>query len=460
MIWMQVDFHQERLWKLNAARVMAHGCVKFLSVFNNPNETRTGSFELLPSNFIRRRKKCREIAWMISEFWRDTSQVLDIKNNLLEQKERAHKDLTEKEMDAPKMFSQESYIGTLAGADADSGFMPNENLRPVNVEHLDYDSIDESCGFMSQRSASSDTSHISLGIDQAELEKEIGHIMQMEDIFTESFNVTGVCERTAGDESPTTEAIPIGWHPTPGDHIAALEMQFIPIEKYAVEVLETVFHDSIFPWRDMSHEKDEDMLTIDRQIAECEFSCVIDDDPMMTYYPPTPPIANNDVYIDESLLYSYKSGVLKESQLPPIPSSPPRRSDEKKIKLDPSVTNVSKMAISIAVPPPTLFSRNNNMNSSMKGCKLEVMERRSLGLPIPRPLLKSPHMPCKGKPVMQSMVNMDGLCQWLPNEEWALVNALLGMMQMPADLSLMMPAITPNWDFISHAVNGLSRSFR
>ena len=182
MVWMQVDFHQERLWKLNAARVMAQNCVKFICVLRDPTNSRNSS-QPLPSNFIRRRKKCREIASMISAFWRDTSQVLDIKNNLLEQKERAHKEMLEKEMDGPKSFKgQDSMFGVLADDDLrDNCLAVNEGgVRRLNVDDLDYDSIDESCGFMSQPSASSDTSHISLGIDQAELEKEIGHMMHMQ----------------------------------------------------------------------------------------------------------------------------------------------------------------------------------------------------------------------------------------------------------------------------------------
>ena len=460
---MHTDFYQEHLWKLNAARVLAEACRKFLIVAQDPSASHPSSHFVLPRDFILRRKTCRSVASVISSFWSDASKVLDIKLNLLEQENERRLAKVESDMDAvawnKKLNSSFSPV-----AAHNSLFSSDKTLNKLNTDSLNEDIF----VVATQLSADSDNSHISLGLDSAEMEKEVGHIMRMDDIFNESFIDAGSDKFSLVNKSPGTSSAtslpPVGWHPTPGDHVASLELKFLAVEKYALSLIELVYHGELLPLKDINYEADEDMLTVQRSMVEAEFRCVTDNEPMLTYFPPTPPMDENDVYIDESLLYLYKLSPMKESQLPPLPPSALKKSEDKKSSKD-SLAAIPSFGASnektvIATPPPTLFNAFSPVSNSAAKSKSELLARRSQGVSIARPFLKSPNCPCKGKPVMQSMVNLDGLCEWLPNEDYALVSAILGVQQLPPDLTNVMPAITPNWDFVSVAVNNLARSYR
>ena len=457
MVWMHTDFYQEHLWKLNAARVLADDCKKFLVVTRDPTDDSNVSHFLLPRDFIRRRRNCRSVASIVSSFWSDASKVLDIKQNLLDQ---------ENERQLCKLESESNSLRRANGLHSPGisgpcNLSPEKSLNRLNVDGGN----DDIFVVATQLSADSDNSHISLGLDSAEMEKEVGHIMRMDDIFDESFIDASGDKFPALNKSPASSANslpPIGWKPTPADHVASLELKFLAVEKYALSLIEIVYHGELLPLKDLNYESDENMLTIDRSMAEAEFCCVVDNEQMSTYFPPTPPIDDNDVYIDESMLFWYKLSPMKESQLPALPATL-KKTEDKRGKLDSLAaipTSGTNEKLQVALPPQTIFNAFSVTSNSALKSRSEVIIKRSQGITIPRPHLKSPNCPCKGKPVMQSMVNLDGLCEWLPNEDWTLVHGILGVMQLPPDLASVMPAIVTNWDFVSVAVNNMSRCFR
>lgn len=49
---------------------------------------------------------------------------------------------------------------------------------------------------------------------------------------------------------------------------------------------------------------------------------------------------------------------------------------------------------------------------------------------------------------------------WLIGEDWALLQAVKQLLELPLNLTIVSPAHTPNWDLVSDVVNSCSRIYR
>ncbi|XP_040475989.1 E1A-binding protein p400-like [Ursus maritimus] len=50
--------------------------------------------------------------------------------------------------------------------------------------------------------------------------------------------------------------------------------------------------------------------------------------------------------------------------------------------------------------------------------------------------------------------------EWLISEDWALLQAVKQLLELPLNLTIVSPAHTPNWDLVSDVVNSCSRIYR
>ena len=50
--------------------------------------------------------------------------------------------------------------------------------------------------------------------------------------------------------------------------------------------------------------------------------------------------------------------------------------------------------------------------------------------------------------------------EWMVHEDWAILQTVQAMLELPLSLTVIAPGHTPNWDFIADVVNSMSRTYR
>ncbi|XP_075178166.1 E1A-binding protein p400 isoform X10 [Anomaloglossus baeobatrachus] len=264
--------------------------------------------------------------------------------------------------------------------------------------------------------------------------------------------------------------------------LAAVVEQLTPIEKYALNYLEE-FYTSSAPektettedlnmakkkwevqklkedkaWEEKMawEEADEELLTYTREDAyNKEF---VYDNPegqtevMPIWTPPTPPQDENDIYIDSVMCLMYDTNPIPESKLPPIYV----RKEHKRHKTDPAAAGRKKKQRhgESVVPPRSLFDR---ATPGMLKVKREGKEQKK------NILLKQQTQFAKPLPTLVKPANESGPDnpEWLISEDWALLQAVKHLLELPLNLTVVSPAHTPNWDLVSDVVNSCSRIYR
>lgn len=172
---------------------------------------------------------------------------------------------------------------------------------------------------------------------------------------------------------------------------------------------------------------------------------------MPLWTPPTPPQDDNDIYIDSVMCLMYETTPIPEAKLPPVYV----RKERKRHKTDPSAAGRKKKQRhgEAVVPPRSLFDR---ATPGMLKIRREGKEQKKNLLlkqqaPFAKPLptcVKSSGEPAQDSP------------DWLIGEDWALLQAVKQLLELPLNLTIVSPAHTPNWDLVSDVVNSCSRIYR
>ncbi|XP_063000309.1 E1A-binding protein p400 isoform X3 [Elgaria multicarinata webbii] len=172
---------------------------------------------------------------------------------------------------------------------------------------------------------------------------------------------------------------------------------------------------------------------------------------MPLWTPPTPPQDDNDIYIDSVMCLMYETTPIPESKLPPVYV----RKERKRHKTDPSAAGRKKKQRhgETVIPPRSLFDRATpgmlKMRREGKEQKKNILLKQQTQFAKPLPTLVKP----------AAEAGQDNP-EWLISEDWALLQAVKQLLELPLNLAVVSPAHTPNWDLVSDVVNSCSRVYR
>uniref|UniRef100_A0A452SEF2 E1A binding protein p400 n=1 Tax=Ursus americanus TaxID=9643 RepID=A0A452SEF2_URSAM len=172
---------------------------------------------------------------------------------------------------------------------------------------------------------------------------------------------------------------------------------------------------------------------------------------MPLWTPPTPPQDDNDIYVDPVLCLTYETTPIPESKLPPVYV----RKERRRHRTDPSVAGRKKKQRhgEPVVPPRSLFDR---ATPGMLKMRREGKEQKKNILLKQQTQFAKP-LPTFAKPTAESGPDNP---EWLISEDWALLQAVKQLLELPLNLTIVSPAHTPNWDLVSDVVNSCSRIYR
>ncbi|XP_040843097.1 E1A-binding protein p400 [Ochotona curzoniae] len=278
-----------------------------------------------------------------------------------------------------------------------------------------------------------------------------------------------------------TSDMQLGDGPSPLEELTDFMEQLTPIEKYALNYLE-FFHTSfqqekqsgdavmasVREWESRHAKAQQDreaqlqlqqeepeLLTYTREDAY-SMEYVYEDadgqtEVMPLWTPPTPPQDDNDIYIDSVMCLMYETTPIPEAKLPPVYV----RKERKRHKTDPSAAGRKKKQRhgEAVVPPRSLFDR---ATPGMLKIRREGKEQKKNLLlkqqaQFAKPMISYP------KPTAEAGQDSP---EWLIGEDWALLQAVKQLLELPLNLTVVSPAHTPNWDLVSDVVNSCSRIYR
>ncbi|XP_029294792.1 E1A-binding protein p400 isoform X3 [Cottoperca gobio] len=200
-------------------------------------------------------------------------------------------------------------------------------------------------------------------------------------------------------------------------------------------------------------EGDEDLFTYTREDAyNMEYVFDAEDghtEIMPLWTPPTPPQDDNDIYIDSVMMLMYDTTPMPESKLPPVYV----RKEHKRLKMDPSAAARKKKKGhgETVIPPRSLFEKASMLKVRREGKD----QKKNFSLKQQAPFAKP--LPSLVKPAMEAGQDNP---EWLISEDWALLQAVKQLLELPLNLTIVSPAHTPNWDLVSDVVNSCSRIYR
>ncbi|XP_037337842.2 E1A-binding protein p400 isoform X2 [Pungitius pungitius] len=286
---------------------------------------------------------------------------------------------------------------------------------------------------------------------------------------------SAVKESTEDDQEPENQAKE---EPAQKEELNAIMEQLTPIERYALHYLEflhisddeTALKEQLEcskrGW-ELQHlqklkeeekeerqimEGDEDLFTYTREDAyNMEYVFDAEDghtEIMPLWTPPTPPQDDNDIYIDSVMMLMYDTTPMPESKLPPIYI----RKEHKRLKMDPSAARKKKKGHGeTVIPPRSLFEKASMLKVRREGKD----QKKNFSLKQQAPFAKP--LPSLVKPAMEAGPDNP---EWLISEDWALLQAVKQLLELPLNLTIVSPAHTPNWDLVSDVVNSCSRIYR
>uniref|UniRef100_A0A672JLC9 E1A binding protein p400 n=1 Tax=Salarias fasciatus TaxID=181472 RepID=A0A672JLC9_SALFA len=259
------------------------------------------------------------------------------------------------------------------------------------------------------------------------------------------------------------------------EELNAVMEQLTPIERYALHYLEYLINESVGETRPSCSKRgwelqqlqklkeeeegrqmiegDEDLFTYTREDAyNMEYVFDAEDghtEIMPLWTPPTPPQDDNDIYIDSVMMLMYDTTPMPESKLPPIYI----RKEHKRLKMDPSAAARKKKKGhgETVIPPRSLFEKASMLKVRRDGKD----QKKNFSLKQQAPFAKP--LPSLVKPAMEASQDNP---EWLISEDWALLQAVKQLLELPLNLTIVSPAHTPNWDLVSDVVNSCSRIYR
>uniref|UniRef100_A0A8C9R4W7 E1A binding protein p400 n=1 Tax=Scleropages formosus TaxID=113540 RepID=A0A8C9R4W7_SCLFO len=200
-------------------------------------------------------------------------------------------------------------------------------------------------------------------------------------------------------------------------------------------------------------EEEEDLFTYTREDAyNMEYVFEEEDgqtEIMPLWTPPTPPQDDNDIYIDSVICLMYDTTPMPESKLPPVYI----RKEHKRLKMDPSAAGRKKKKGhgEVVIPPRSLFDKPSMLKVRREGKD----QKKNFSLKQQAPFAKP--LPSLAKPATEAGQDSP---EWLISEDWALLQAVKHLLELPLNLTIVSPAHTPNWDLVSDVVNSCSRIYR
>uniref|UniRef100_A0A671KHD4 E1A-binding protein p400-like n=1 Tax=Sinocyclocheilus anshuiensis TaxID=1608454 RepID=A0A671KHD4_9TELE len=262
------------------------------------------------------------------------------------------------------------------------------------------------------------------------------------------------------------------------EELAAVMEQLTPIERYALHYLEYLMFNcqclcelqerieaakrgweqqqqqklKVEKTEQMILEDEEDLFTYTREDAynmEYVFENENEQTEIMPLWtPPTPPQDDNDIYIDSVICLMYDTAPMPESKLPPVYVR-----KERKRHMDPSVLGRKKKKGhgESVIPPRSLFDKASLLKVRREGKD----QKKNFSLKQQAPFAKP--LPSLLKPAMEAGQDNP---EWLISEDWALLQAVKQLLELPLNLTIVSPAHTPNWDLVSDVVNSCSRIYR
>uniref|UniRef100_A0A8C2PPC9 E1A binding protein p400 n=1 Tax=Cyprinus carpio TaxID=7962 RepID=A0A8C2PPC9_CYPCA len=261
------------------------------------------------------------------------------------------------------------------------------------------------------------------------------------------------------------------------EELAAVMEQLTPIERYALHYLEylhisedeQVIKERLEAakrgWEQQQQQKlkvekeeqmiledEEDLFTYTREDAyNMEYVFENEDgqtEIMPLWTPPTPPQDDNDIYIDSVICLMYDTAPMPESKLPPVYVR-----KERKRHMDPSALGRKKKKGhgESVIPPRSLFDKASLLKVRREGKD----QKKNFSLKQQAPFAKP--LPSLLKPAMEAGQDNP---EWLISEDWALLQAVKQLLELPLNLTIVSPAHTPNWDLVSDVVNSCSRIYR
>ncbi|XP_053785012.1 E1A-binding protein p400 isoform X5 [Desmodus rotundus] len=293
----------------------------------------------------------------------------------------------------------------------------------------------------------------------------------------------GDVQETAGETAPASPGpdSPQVQEPSQLEELADFMEQLTPIEKYALNYLE-LFHTAIDHGKERTSEdavltavsaweaqnlqalreqeagalrelEQEQLLTYTREDAyNSEYIYEGADgqtEVMPLWTPPTPPQDDNDIYIDSVMCLMYETTPIPESKLPPVYV----RKERRRHRTDPAGRKKKQRHGEAVVPPRSLFDRATpgllKMRREGKEQKKNLLLKQQAQFAKP--------LPTFAKPATESGPDNP---EWLISEDWALLQAVKQLLELPLNLTIVSPAHTPNWDLVSDVVNSCSRIYR
>ncbi|XP_049618487.1 E1A-binding protein p400 isoform X1 [Syngnathus scovelli] len=305
------------------------------------------------------------------------------------------------------------------------------------------------------------------------------HSINLEDspeadgVKVEDAEITGMHSELADESESQTKEEPVEM-----DQLNAVMEQLTPIERYALNYLEYLhisddetalkerLECSKRGWelqqlQKLKEEEEdrelmegaEELFTYTREDAyNMEYVFTAEDghtEIMPVWTPPTPPQDDNDIYIDSVMCLMYDTTPIPEAKLPPIYV----RKEHKRLKLDPSAAARKKKKGhgETVIPPRSLFEKASMLKVRREGKD----QKKNFSLKQQAPFAKP--LPSLVKPTMEAGQDNP---EWLISEDWALLQAVKQLLELPLNLTIVSPAHTPNWDLVSDVVNSCSRIYR
>ncbi|GFS95916.1 helicase domino [Nephila pilipes] len=209
---------------------------------------------------------------------------------------------------------------------------------------------------------------------------------------------------------------------------------------------------------------DDSPLFCSREAVNQVYFSVNGQEEMPIWAPPTPPTNENDIYIDYSVAFWYETSIMHEAQLPPVFI----KKEAKRLKLDPivSVASTRKQKArkdDMVNIPRSLFDRPSAAILKMRReVKLQKVKGLMVGASnMPKPITSFPGL--KQSPLVVNKPAVDTHLdkqEWLVQEDWAILQVIQELQGIPLNLTVLLPAHTPNWDMASEAVHAVSRNWR
>uniref|UniRef100_A0A8B9CJV1 Myb-like domain-containing protein n=1 Tax=Anser brachyrhynchus TaxID=132585 RepID=A0A8B9CJV1_9AVES len=251
--------------------------------------------------------------------------------------------------------------------------------------------------------------------------------------------------------------------PSQLEELASFVDQLTPIEKYAMNFLESS--------HTMNDQKSKKVITANMLMfinarfcgEQCigvskilfliqEFVCERPDgqvEIMPIWTPPVVPENHNDVYTDSVMRLMYSSTPIPESKLPP----PFVRKARKRQRTDLPSSGERKKHCHRRIPPPSLFDqvtpRTLKTRQKSKAQKAHLLVKQQAY--FARPL--SAHIKSAAGTQQDSPA-------WLISEDVALLKVVKELLALPLNLAILSPAQTVNWDFVSDVVNSCNYVYR